>query len=203
MKKIFQHLFVLFFILSANGSRADMPEPVSGLFLNDLRLMPVQSGGRIKPFDEFARETILAITGSRTFQSFDPSEMLVSMMVQPERWATVEFIKISNEDVRKQFLMDPARKYFSPKELMKNNAFLQYAEGITNQGAGAQVTSTGVNAVTSAKDPRTEELKLVVDRVSRYEGLVQGKLWAVSHPEDKNPESHWTTLAEAMNHPSP
>ena len=178
------------------------PEPMKGIFLSDLRLIPVQSGGRIKPFDEFARETIFAFTGSRSFENFDPSEMLISMMVKPDAWAQVPFIRISNEEVRKQFLMDVSRKYFSPAELMKNNAFLQYAEGVLGQGSAGQVTSTGVNVATGVKDPRNEELKRVVDRVSRYQGLVQGKLWAVTPPKDKNPEGAWSNLSEGMTAPS-
>jgi hypothetical protein len=62
-------------------AHAEAPKPLPGIRLNDLRLLPTQSGGRLKPFDEFARENLLAITGSRSFGEFDPSEMMVSMMV--------------------------------------------------------------------------------------------------------------------------
>ena len=188
--------------LAVASAQTTGPEPIKGLFLHDLRLIPVQSGGRIKPFDEFARETILSLTDSRSFENFDPSEMIVSMMVKPQQWSDVPFIKISNEEVRKQLLLDPMRKYYSPAELMKSNAFLQYAEGITNQNAAAQVTNTGVSVATGAKDPRTEELKRVVDHVSRYHGLIEGKMWAVSPPADKNPESNWGTVAEGMTVPT-
>ena len=209
MKSGMMKLFTLCLILVAPLAFADSTPvdsalaPQAGLFIHDLRLIPVQSGGRIKPFDEFARETILSLTGQRSFGSFDPSEMMLSIMVEPQKWANEAIIRISNEEVRKQLLLDESKKYFSPNELMKNNAFLQYAEGISSNGtASSQVTNTGVNSVTGQRDPRSEELKRVVDRVYHFQALVQGKLWMVTPPADKNPESAWTSLSEGMTKPS-
>ncbi|MBC7397401.1 MAG: hypothetical protein H7333_08155, partial [Bdellovibrionales bacterium] len=134
------------------------PQPIPGLALNDLRLIPTQSGGRVMPFDEFARETILSINGARSYKNFDPSEMILSLMVSPQAWAKDPFIRVSNPDVIKQLLLDPARKYFSPDELASNNAFLQYAQGLLSNGKDAeQVTDTGVNSVTGKRDARSEE----------------------------------------------
>jgi cytochrome c-type biogenesis protein CcsB len=180
------------------------PQPLPGLKLNDLRLIPVQSGGRIKPFDEFARETILTLTGSRSYQGFDPAEMLVSIMVNPDGWSKEPIIRLSNPDVAREFLLDPTRKFFSPKELFSSNAFLQYAEGVTSNGNSvSQVTSTGVNAVTGQKDPRSEELKRVVGRMSHFQALISGALWTVTPPKDHNPEGAWTPLAQGMKEPTP
>ncbi len=179
------------------------PKPLAGVTLNDLRLIPTQSGGRVMPFDEFARETVLSINGARSYKNFDPSEMMISMMVFPQLWAREPIIRISNPDVSKQLLLDPARKYFAPDELATNNAFLQYAQGLLSEGKDAeQVTDTGVNAVMGHKDARTEELKRVVDRVSRFQALVTGKIWNVTPPKDGNPESAWSPLSTGMNEAS-
>jgi cytochrome c-type biogenesis protein CcsB len=179
------------------------PQGLPGIKLNDLRLIPVQSGGRVKPFDEFARETILTLTGSRNFEGMDPAEMLISIMVQPELWANEPIIRVSNADVARELLLDPSRKFFSPKELISSNTFLQYAEGISSNGnLASQVTSTGVNAVTGQKDPRSEELKRVVGRMNHFQALIAGQLWAVTPPKDGNPDEAWGTLAQGMNQPS-
>jgi cytochrome c-type biogenesis protein CcsB len=178
------------------------PSPFSGLFLNDLRLMPVQSGGRVKPFDEFARENILALTGSRSWSNFDPSEMVISMMVNPKEWADEKIIRISVPEVNQQLLLETSRKYFSPNELLSNNSFLQYSEGIQSNGTAAeQVTSTGVNAVTGHRDPRAEELKRVVDRVVRFQALVTGRLWTITPGVEK--EKNWKSVADGMAETSP
>jgi cytochrome c-type biogenesis protein CcsB len=192
---------LLTLVMAVSLAHAEEATPVKGLFLNDVRLIPVQSGGRIKPFDEFARETVLALYGKRGFGSFDPSEMILSMMVNPQLWAETPIILISNEDVRKQLLLDPTHKYFTPTELMKSNSFLQYAEGIAS--GGQQVSSTGVNPVTGGKDPRGEEMKRVVDRMQHFQALISGKLWMVTPPKDKNPETAWIPLSEGMTESTP
>jgi cytochrome c-type biogenesis protein CcsB len=182
-----------------------IPEQLKGLKLSDLRQIPTQSGGRIKPFDEFARETILAMTGSRSFGKLDPSEMMLSMMVDPKTWSEIPLIRVSNDDLKKQLLLDLSRKYFSPNELMKNNVFLQYAEGI--QGQGSQVTSKGIDVTTSKKDPRSEELKRVVDRISRFQSLIAGHLWMVMPDQNatlsQGVEQPWISLTSAMSSNSP
>jgi cytochrome c-type biogenesis protein CcsB len=208
MKKFVLFCMLLSFGLTLQGKGALAEEavsikPMSGLFLNDLRMLPVQSGGRIKPFDEFARETILALTGSRSFGSFDPAEMMISLMVFPKEWSKEKLIRISIPEVNRQLLLDPARKFFSPDELMGNNAFLQYAQGIQSNGmAGQQVTSTGVNAVSGKKDPRGEEMKRVVDRMARYQGLMAGSVWTVSPPAAGKTDQAWGTLLEGMTTPT-
>ena len=204
MFKLILTVITLFAAGLANGvARAETPSPLAGVFLNDLRLIPVQSGGRLKPFDEFARENILAITGSRTYSGFDPSEMMISMMVNPKSWANERIIRISVPEVNQQLLIDGSRKFFSPAELLSSNVFLQYSESIQSNGTQSeQVTNTGVNAVSGHHDPRAEELKRVVDRVARFQAILSGRLWALSPPADQNPNSPWKTLDQGMTEPT-
>jgi cytochrome c-type biogenesis protein CcsB len=189
MKKL---IFLALFCITAQAADSNFPESVKGLQLTDLRLVPTQSGGRIKPFDEFARETILSLTGMRSFGKMDPSEMIISMMVDPKVWSDLPIIRISNDELKKQLMVDLGKKYFSPTELMKNNVFLQYAQGIS--GEGGQVTSKGIDVTTSKKDPRAAELRNVVDRVTRFQSLVSGQLWMVA--PDRS--GKWLSLNESM-----
>ena len=191
-------------VFAVGAAYAETPVPIPGLHLNDLRLLPVQSGGRIKPFDEFARENILAMTGSRSYGAFDPSEMILSLMVSPKEWAEQRIIRISVPEVARQLVLDPSQKYFSPKELLSNHAFLQYSESIQSNGmASEQVTDTGVNAVTGQRDARAEELKRVVDRVARFQALVSGRLWTLTPPGGADPEAAWKSVMDGMSESSP
>jgi cytochrome c-type biogenesis protein CcsB len=195
---------ILIGLLGFISQAQSAPVPLQGVRLNDLRLLPVQSGGRVKPFDEFARETLLAMTGSRSFGSFDPSEMLVSMMVDPKGWADEKIIRISIPEVNQQLLLDPTRKMFAPNELLSSNVFLQYAEGIRSGGKSAeQVTGTGINAVSGKKDPRGEELRRVVDRMERFQAIVTGAVWTLTPTVADDPEAPWKTFAEGMMQSSP
>lgn len=190
-------VFGVFFHSIPGVAATSFPDPIKGLKLTDLRLIPTETGGRIKPFDEFARETILALTGMRSFGKMDPSEMLISMMVDPQTWSNLPIIRISNDELKKQLLVDQGQKYFTANELMANNVFLQYAQGIG--GESGQVTSKGIDVTTTKKDPRASELKNVVDRVSRFQGLVSGQLWMVF----PDAEQKWTSLNASMKVDTP
>ncbi|NDF16236.1 hypothetical protein EB061_13130, partial [bacterium] len=184
---------VLLCLTGSPLAKGATPAPLAGLALNDLRLLPVQSGGRIKPFDEFARENILAMT------------MILSLMVSPKDWAEEKIIRISVPEVARQLVLDSSRKYFSPAELLGNNAFLQYSESVQSNGAvSEQVTNTGVNAVTGQRDPRAEELKRVVDRVARFQALVSGRLWTITPPASGEAEgSPWKSVMDGMRSSGP
>ena len=45
--------------------------PHTGWKFSETGMIPVQSGGRLKPFDSYAREVVLYLTGSRSFQGWD------------------------------------------------------------------------------------------------------------------------------------
>ena len=188
----FKKIVLILTLLFSSAAYAEYPEPVRGLSLNDLRLIPTQTGGRIKPFDEFARETILSITGVRTFGKMDPSEMLISMMVEPKMWSELPIILISNDDLKKQMLLDQSRKYFSPDELMKNSVFNQYAQEVPP--GSSSTTDKGIEFITNKKEPRTEELKRVVDRITRFQSLLSAQLWMVLPDQYQR----WIPLAGLM-----
>ena len=91
------------------------------------REIPVQGGGRIKPLDSFAREIMLFETGSRSFQGWDPVDLIFSQLSAPDLWDNYAFIQVSREDVRRQLGLDEAYPFLTPKELRTNAVLGQYA----------------------------------------------------------------------------
>lgn len=160
--------------------------------------IPIQSGGRIKPLDSFARESVLFLTGRRSFQGWDPVDLLFSWVTAPGVWEETPFIRIGHKDVRKQILVDEGRKYFSPKELFGNLALMQYAQNLGQKGA------TVPNPKVSSKaDPRQEELNRVVQRLSLFRTIASGEAWSVIPVEGselgKDSGSRWSTLAAQLD----
>ena len=109
----------------ANAKDPNAGKPRKDLSFSELRLVPVQSGGRVKPLDSFAREIVLFETGSRSFQGWDPVDLLLSWLAYPQAWQNTQFIKIDRVDVRRQLGLEEKRKFFSPTELFSNFALLQ------------------------------------------------------------------------------
>jgi hypothetical protein len=150
-------------------------------------LIPVQSGGRLKPFDSFAREAVLYLTGSRTFEGWDPVDLMFSWITFPASWNNHAFIQVGRVDVRRQLGLDEKRTRFTPKELIQNFALAQYAEESSHQG-----TVTAPTGAQAKKDQREEELKRVLDRVGLFRGIVSGDSWLVVPQAEGQP---WLSLA--------
>jgi cytochrome c-type biogenesis protein CcsB len=184
-------------ILSAFFSLAATPVPQPDFSFRETRLIPVQSGGRVKPLDEFAREVTLGIFGKRIVSGWEPTELLISLMLDSQAWVSEPIIKIRRDDVRKQLLLPLDRTDFSVQELMQNPAFLQYADA--QSGGVEQVDSLGVNAV-SKSDPRADEVKRTLQKVQTFRGLVTGDILLL---QPKPIPEAWGSLAAGIKEFNP
>ncbi|MBC7692079.1 MAG: cytochrome c biogenesis protein CcsA [Methylotenera sp.] len=151
-------------------------QPRKDWSFRDAGLIPVQSNGRIKPLDTFAREIVLFETGSRSFEGWDPVDLIFSWITAPREWENHPFIQISRLDVKRQLGLDEKRNKFSPKEIYADSFLAQYAEGLGRPNGATQSVPI---AVTSKPDPRDQELRRLVERIGMYRGLISGDGWPV------------------------
>ncbi|MDR3606875.1 MAG: cytochrome c biogenesis protein CcsA [Oligoflexia bacterium] len=197
MKKILLFLSLFVSILSASAFADTAPVPTSemaprheGWSFSDFRAIPIQSGGRIKPLDSFAREAALFATGRRQFEGFDPADLLISWIAFPREWENHRFVKISRIDVRRELQLDESRVYFSPSELFNNFALLQYARNMDASAAGSE-TMSGKSDRGRKESPREQELGNVLSRLTLFRDIVAGNAWLVI-PHADGP---WVSLA--------
>lgn len=155
----------------------------------DFRLIPIQSGGRIKPIDSFARETVLFETGSSSYKGWDPADLLLSWIVFPEEWEKEPFIQVGRIDVRRQLNLDEHRTRFSPAELFKNPVLLQYAERMDRGEEGSKPPSV---QGTAKADAREQEVRRVFERVGLFREIVTGNGWKLIPRANGAP---WESLA--------
>lgn len=90
---------------------------------NDITLenWPIQDSGRIKPYDTFAREAMQLLYGKQTYKSRKATEVVLTWMLIPEYWNSIQFVQLSHAGVRQFLKIDKEeRKYFSPQELLSN-----------------------------------------------------------------------------------
>jgi cytochrome c-type biogenesis protein CcsB len=145
-------------------------------------LIPIQSGGRLKPIDTFARDLVLFITGTQKYEGWDPVDLLFSWISVPHSWLDAQFIKIGRQDVLRQLGLDEKRHKYAPRELMENMALAQYAQEIQR---------------TPPKDgeklhPRDVELRRALDRLGTFRAIASGDAWTVIPQPDEKP---WISLA--------
>src|SRR5262245_20817270 len=109
MKKF---LFLLFFSFTAFAKTGDR-----------LRSLPVQDGGRIKPFDSFARETLQLVYGKQKYQEREAYEIILTWMLSPQDWHDKELFEVRHKDILKQLKLDTEKRWYTGKELFDNEIF--------------------------------------------------------------------------------
>ena len=95
-----------------------------------LERMPVQSRGRMKPLDTFARECVQTITGKSRWQAEAPALTLMRWWSDPVKGRTLEVIEIKDEGLKAELGFDQSRRWFSLAELSDNAELAQRRETI-------------------------------------------------------------------------
>lgn len=171
---------------------------------HDLSLVPIQSGGRVKPLAVWAQEVVLEVTGTLSWKGEPALETVLHWMNDPKETQSIAMIKIGVPELRRQLLLEESQSRFSYEELMKNPAFLQYAsfslseKGVSDEtlAQAAVVPEKGSAGRASARD---RELKLLIGRVSALRALISGEAWTLL-PSLDGEGAAWDSLANREVH---
>jgi cytochrome c-type biogenesis protein CcsB len=85
-----------------------------------LLYLPVQDGGRIKPYDTFAKEGLKLVYGKEKYEGRPASEIVLTWLLQPTAWQDRPFIEIRRNQLKKALKFPEEQRYFSPNELFNN-----------------------------------------------------------------------------------
>lgn len=193
----FQALSVLILLTAFSGSvlRADdakapqtaspQAQPVTPAVkhgdwnFSSMKLVPIQSGGRVKPFGSFAEEAVLSETGRKFYDGWDPSDLVLSWLTFPAYWQSQKFIKINRVDVRRELTLDESRTTFSPDELFNNFPLIQYAQTMQKAEMGTAEPLSGKTDRGGKDGPREQELKALLQRMILFKDIVAGTAWTL------------------------
>lgn len=188
-------LLISFFVIVAESFAT--PVPQSDWNYKTLGSIPVQIGGRLKPFDSFARETILSLTGKTKFNGWDPVELMVSLITHSDEWDKEPLLFLSRKDVKRQLGLPEEESRFTPRQMLAQSSLIDYANSSAGNRGGLTNQATPI-AKTSKPDPRNEEMKRVIDRASLYRAVVLGLAWQVIPVEDRT--KPWESLNLESTH---
>ncbi|MFN2622072.1 MAG: cytochrome c biogenesis protein [Chthoniobacterales bacterium] len=104
------------------AQQADMPAAdTSSLDFKQFGLLAIQDGGRRKPVDTFARETLIKITGRSTYASgartWQASDFLLSMLLDTHDWKTEPMILVSLGELKERLGLPNEQRRFSFTQL--------------------------------------------------------------------------------------
>lgn len=91
--------------------------------ITELQILPVQDGGRQKPYDSFAREQLELVYGKTNFEGREAFEVIFTWMLSPEAWAEKEIFQVVNLDVKKKLGLDPEKKRFKGTQIFDQSGF--------------------------------------------------------------------------------
>ncbi|MBX3019811.1 MAG: cytochrome c biogenesis protein CcsA [Bdellovibrionaceae bacterium] len=106
-------LLTLLFPLFVFASLAQASSPLDRL--------PVQEGGRIKPYDTFAREHLALIYGKQSFEEKPATEIVMTWILQPKAWEEKQFFEIRHHLVKRGLKLEETRMHFSPQEILSSD----------------------------------------------------------------------------------
>ena len=87
--------------------------------------IPVQNGGRVKPFESFAQENALLILGKKSFEGLDATTLVWSWLGDPETWGAKPILPVGNLELRKQFSSDLVNHRLAPTLVLADLNFLK------------------------------------------------------------------------------
>jgi len=113
--------FLLLFFIVLQVLPPARAETTSSLDFKEWGLLAVQQGGRRKPMDTLARETLVVLSGQRELTAFGrewgASDFLLSLLLDTQDWKNEPILLSGYRPLTVQLGLDPARKRFSLVEL--------------------------------------------------------------------------------------
>ena len=180
--KILRPLFVLAVVLL-------LVSEASALDVTSMESIPVQEGGRKKPFIVFADEALMSLSGKNHFNK-DGSRITSTMAISslwltPRGWENQPLILIGNKKFKTQVGLDPATKLFSYRDLSGNEPL---------RAALQEVSALRAKNPKVKLDPLQREASTIGMRLAVFEGIVSGRsitliptgaaAWSPLGPED-------------------
>ena len=106
-----------------NASSADAPAAdTSVMDFKQWGLLATQDGGRRKPVDTFAKETLIRITGKSTYtdesgRRWQPNDFVLSALMETHDWKNEPMVLVSFGNLKEQLGLDKTQRRFSFAQL--------------------------------------------------------------------------------------
>jgi len=155
--------------------------------LDRLGEIPVQHGGRIKPFESFAREATLYVTGKFEYRGMNPTQLIWEWISRPEKWDAEPFIPASFPGLVEELGLKQIRGRVSPEVILSDPSFMKKTE----QALALRENKEKLSLLDQKRIDVYEKALLFR---SIGEGASPG--W-IAHPED--PRAAWLSLQALMS----
>ncbi len=154
------------------------------------RLIVQDSGGRMKPIDTLSMQIVNKVNRSSGILGLTPNQIVLGMMVRPDAWREIKFIRTSHKEVNKIIGVD---------ENAKTAAFSEFFD-VAGQTAGYKLASYVDEANRKAPKDRNKFDKAVLqvdERVNVVYMVFTGELLRL-WPKEGDANNKWYATVEAL-----
>lgn len=177
------------FFRDAGYGQSNLPPGNSGsIDFKQFGLLAIQDGGRRKPIDTFARETLIRITGRSTYsdktgRKWQPNDFILSALLETHDWKNEPMVLISSGQLIEQLGLDKTQRRFSFAQLI-GSAELQR---IANEARALKRAEKPLDRI-------QQEALAVSDRLALLGNVMNGRALLIV-PSPKNEADAWAVPA--------
>jgi cytochrome c-type biogenesis protein CcsB len=161
-----------------------LPGDSSGLSYKQFRLLAIQDGGRRKPIDTFAIETLIRITGRSTYtdktgRTWQPKDFLLSALLETHDWQNEPMVLVSIGRLIEHLGLDKTQRRFTFAQLTA----LPELNRLANEA----------HALRKAEKPLDrlqQEVMSVSERLALFAHVMDGSAWLIV-PAPKSETDPW------------
>jgi cytochrome c-type biogenesis protein CcsB len=139
---------------------------------NGLDYLPIQEGGRIKPFQSFAKESLLLIYGKPTFEKKSATEIIYTWILQPTAWYEKELFELKFSQLKEALKLDASKNLFTFKQLMGSERLPLLIQELRSK-----------RETKEKLDPFYQAIQRLENQLFVFEEIVAGRLIRVVPPK--------------------
>jgi cytochrome c-type biogenesis protein CcsB len=185
-------LLILFFageLGRAQSRNGGMAADTSGLDYKQFGLLAIQDGGRRKPVDTFAKETLIRITGRSTYtdkagRKWQPSDFVLSALLETHDWKSEPMVLVSFGKLKEQFGLDKTQGRFSFAQLTA----LPELNRLANEAHALRKAERPL-------DRLQQEVMSVTERLALFAHVMDGSAFLIL-PASKSETDAWVVPPE-------
>ena len=152
-----------------------------------IRYLPVQDGGRLKPYDTFAKEVLEVVYGKKTYKTESgesaPAYLIVlTWMLSPDSWTNRPLFEVNHLDVKNKLGLAKDQKYFSSQELFTTDKFQNLMQELADKRQSQEKLT-----------PYYQALQRLQNQMIYFRELAGGRLLKIMPNPDSNT---WLSVAE-------
>ncbi len=146
-----------------------------------IKYLPVQDGGRLKPYDTFARETLKLIYGKDTYEGKPATEVIFTWMLSPEAWQQKPIFEVRNREVLKGLALEEKR-YFTGEEVFGSDRFVLLRQELQAKRESKEKLT-----------PYFQALQRIENQFFIFQEVASGRMLRVMPPAEG---TQWLSVAE-------